>query len=64
MPAYAAGILHAAHSITKAVVGTLVGILSQEGLLGDASHRILDFFDRAKIAAVDERKEAITVQNL
>jgi hypothetical protein len=30
---YAAGILHAVHSATKAVVGTLVAIVSEEGLL-------------------------------
>jgi CubicO group peptidase (beta-lactamase class C family) len=37
---YAAGILHAAHSITKAVIGTLVGIVSEEGLLDNPSHRM------------------------
>jgi CubicO group peptidase (beta-lactamase class C family) len=61
---YAVGILHAAHSITKAVVGTLVGILSEEGLLSDVSHRMLDFFDRATIPDLGERKEVVTVQNL
>ncbi len=61
---YAAGILHAVHSVTKAVISTLVTILSEEGLLDSPSHRVLDLLDRRGVANLDDRKESITVQNL
>jgi CubicO group peptidase (beta-lactamase class C family) len=61
---YIAGIPHDLHSVTKSVTGTLVAIAWKEGLLDSPSHRVLDFFDRRTIANVDQRKEAITVQNL
>jgi CubicO group peptidase (beta-lactamase class C family) len=61
---YAAGIPHAEHSVTKAVISTLMAIASKDGLLDSPRHRVLNFFDRSKIANVDERKEAITVQSL
>jgi CubicO group peptidase (beta-lactamase class C family) len=61
---YAAGIPHDIRSATKAVISTLTAIASKDGLLDSPSHRVLDFFDRRGIANVDDRKEAITVQNL
>ena len=61
---YAAGILHAQYSVTKSVIGTLTGIAFKEGLLDRPSHRVLDFLDHRNLANVDQRKEAITVQNL
>ena len=61
---YAAGIPHTMNSVTKAVISTLTAIACKDGLLDSPSHRVLDFFDRRNIANVDERKEAITVQNL
>jgi CubicO group peptidase (beta-lactamase class C family) len=61
---YAAGNLHAQYSVTKSVIGTLTGIACKEGLLDSPSHRVLDFLDQPNIANVDQRKEAITVQNL
>jgi CubicO group peptidase (beta-lactamase class C family) len=60
---YSAGIPHAINSCTKAVISTLTGIALKEGLLDNASHRVMDFFDRQSIANVDDRKEAITVQS-
>jgi CubicO group peptidase (beta-lactamase class C family) len=61
---YIAGIPHELYSVTKSVTGTLAAIAWKEGLLDSTSHRVLDFFDRSKIANIDPRKEAITVQNL
>jgi CubicO group peptidase (beta-lactamase class C family) len=61
---YAAGIPHAQYSVTKSVIGTLTAIALKEGLLDSPSHPVLDFFDRHRIANVDQRKEAITVQHL
>jgi hypothetical protein len=34
------------------------------GLLDSPSHRVLDFFDHSNVANRDDRKEAITIQNL
>jgi CubicO group peptidase (beta-lactamase class C family) len=61
---YIAGIPHDLYSVTKSVTGTLAAIAWKEGLLDSTSHRVLDFFDHSKIANIDPRKEAITVQNL
>jgi CubicO group peptidase (beta-lactamase class C family) len=61
---YAADIPHTINSCTKSIIGTLTAIAFKEGLLDSPSHRVLDFFDRREIANLDERKEAITVQNL
>ena len=61
---YEAGILHAVNSVTKAVISTLVAIVSEEGLLDSPSHRVLDLLNRRGIANLDDRKESITVQNL
>ena len=61
---YSAGILHAVNSVTKAVISTLVAIVSEEGLLDSPSHRVLDFLNHREIANLDDRKESITVQNL
>ena len=61
---YDAGIPHQMYSATKAIVSTLTAIARKDGLLDSPDHRVLDFFDRRSIANVDDRKEAITVQNL
>jgi CubicO group peptidase (beta-lactamase class C family) len=61
---YTAGIPHTVNSVTKAVISTLTAIASQDGLLDSPTHRALDFFDRRSIANVDDRKEAITIQDL
>ena len=42
----------------------MTAIACKEGLLDSPSHRVFDFFDHRNIANVDQRKEAITVQNL
>jgi CubicO group peptidase (beta-lactamase class C family) len=61
---YAPGIPHAVNSVTKAVISTLVAIVSEEGLLESPSHQVLDLLDRRGIVNLDDRKESITVQNL
>jgi CubicO group peptidase (beta-lactamase class C family) len=55
---------HQVYSVTKAIIGTLTAIACKEGLLDSPSHRVLDFLDHRNVANVDQRKEAITVQNL
>jgi CubicO group peptidase (beta-lactamase class C family) len=61
---YAAGIPHAANSITKSIVGTLTAIAWKESLLDSLDHQVLDFVDAGNIANLEARKEAITIQNL
>ena len=55
---------HPMYSATKAVIGTLTAIALKDGLLDSTSHRVLDFFHDRSIANVDDRKAAITVQDL
>jgi CubicO group peptidase (beta-lactamase class C family) len=61
---YAAEIPHRINSATKAVVGTLLAIAQKDGLLDRFDHPVLDFFADRDVANVDDRKKAITVQNL
>jgi CubicO group peptidase (beta-lactamase class C family) len=61
---YTAEIPHAINSSTKAVVGTLTAMLYKDGLLDSLDHPLLGFFGDLDIANVDDRKKAITVQNL
>ena len=55
---------HHVYSVTKSIIGTLTAIACKEGVLDSLNHRVLDFFDPRSIANVDQKKEAITVQNL
>src|SRR5271163_5155621 len=61
---YTADIPHAINSSTKAVVGTLTEMVHKDGLLDRLDHPVLDFFSDRTVANVDERKKAITIQNL
>ncbi|WP_421917103.1 serine hydrolase domain-containing protein [Mesorhizobium sp.] len=61
---YTADIPHNLFSATKAVTGTLLGMVYKDGLLDRLDHPMLDFFAGRHIANVDDRKKAITVQNL
>lgn len=61
---YTADIRHAIFSCTKAVVGTLAGMAYKDGLLDRLDRPVFDYFSERSIANVDERKKAITVQNL
>jgi CubicO group peptidase (beta-lactamase class C family) len=61
---YTGDIPHEIFSSTKAVIGTLLGMVYKDGLLDRLDHPMLDFFADRRIANVDDRKKAITVQNL
>jgi CubicO group peptidase (beta-lactamase class C family) len=63
-PYYTAKDPHIMYSATKAVIGTLTAIALKDGLLDSTDHRMLAFFGDRSIANVDDRKKAITVQNL
>ena len=61
---YVAGIRHDLRSVTKSFLSTLIGILVQQGKLESVDRPVLDFFPDSAIANIDDRKKAITVQNL
>lgn len=61
---YTGDIPHNIFSSTKAVTGTLLGMAYKDGLLDRLDHPVLDFFADREIANVDDRKKALTVQNL
>ena len=61
---YVAGIRHDLRSVTKSFVSTVIGVLVQQGKLKNVDRPVLDFFPDRTIANLDERKKAITVQNL
>jgi CubicO group peptidase (beta-lactamase class C family) len=61
---YRGDLQHEIFSSTKAVIGTLVGIMVKDGLLDRLDHPMLDFFPDRRVANLDDRKKAITVQNL
>ncbi|MDQ8729429.1 serine hydrolase [Bradyrhizobium sp. LHD-71] len=60
---YVAGIRHDLRSVTKSVVGTLIGILVQQGKVG-LDRPVVDLYSDVTIANADERKRAITPQHL
>lgn len=61
---YTGHLQHQIFSSTKAVIGALLGIAYKDGLLDRLDHPVLDFFSDRRVANVDDRKKAITVQNL
>jgi CubicO group peptidase (beta-lactamase class C family) len=61
---YTGDIPHEIFSSTKAITGTLLGMVYKDGLLDRLDHPMLDFFVDRHIANVDDGKKAITVQNL
>jgi CubicO group peptidase (beta-lactamase class C family) len=61
---YAADIPHAINSATKAVTATLTAIAFKDGLLDSLDHRMMDFVGDRILTEIDDKKNAITVQNL
>jgi len=55
---------HLVNSVTKAVVGTLVGIAAKEGRIGRLDQPVVDLFFEREIARLDPAKKAITIENL
>ncbi len=58
---YTADVPHNIFSSTKAVTGTLLGMVYKDGLLDRLDHPVLDFFADRRVANVDDRKKAMTV---
>jgi CubicO group peptidase (beta-lactamase class C family) len=61
---YTADIPHRLNSSTKAVVGSLIAMVHKDGLLDSFDHPLLDLFADRNAANVDDKKQAMTVQNL
>lgn len=61
---YTGDIPHQIFSSTKAVISTLLGMVYKDGLLDRLDHPMVDFFNDRQIANFDDKKKAITVQNL
>ncbi|HLO29825.1 MAG TPA: serine hydrolase [Anaerolineales bacterium] len=55
---------HSVESITKSVIGTLIGIAIDQGKLKSTEQRLLDFFPDQTIKNLDSRKKSITLGNL
>ncbi|MBN9391432.1 MAG: serine hydrolase [Chloroflexi bacterium] len=56
--------LYPVYSITKSVVGALIGIAINEGYLKDVNQKLLSFFPERTIANRTPDKEAITIEDL
>ncbi len=58
------GMKHTLNSATKSVVGTLVAMAVDKGLLEGTQQRVVDLFADRKIEQLDDRKKAVTIQSL
>src|SRR4029077_15769910 len=61
---FPAGVKHRTNSVTKPGIGALVAIALEERRLESPDQRAVDFFPDRLIANLDDRKKAITIQNL
>ena len=52
------------YSVTKSVTGALTGIAVHEGYIKDTGARVLDYFPNVQVSNLDDRKKAITVDDL
>ena len=55
---------HTVQSITKSVVGSLVGIAIDQGLLDSVEQKMVELFPERTIQNLDEQKRSITLRNL
>ncbi len=55
---------HPLASVTKSVLGMLTGIAVDEGEIRRVEQPVLKYFPDQTIAALDERKEAVTIEHL
>jgi CubicO group peptidase (beta-lactamase class C family) len=56
--------IHNIHSITKSVMGSLIGIAVQQGKIGSLNDKMVDYFPNRTIQNLDERKKSVTLLNL
>jgi CubicO group peptidase (beta-lactamase class C family) len=63
-PTYRRGDLHTMQSVTKTVTSVVIGIAIGRREFLSIDTAVLDFFDAAQVANVDERKRRMTVRHL
>ena len=51
-------------SVTKSVIGMLVGIALRKGILTDVEQHVLDFFRNRRVAYLSEAKESVQLKHL
>jgi CubicO group peptidase (beta-lactamase class C family) len=51
-------------SVTKSVIGMLVGIAVKQGIIPDINQPVIDFFQNRRIAYLDEQKESMELKHL
>lgn len=61
---YGADDLHIVNSITKDFTSALIGIATDEGLIGSVEDTVVDYFKEWKIANLSDNKSKLTVENL
>jgi CubicO group peptidase (beta-lactamase class C family) len=55
---------HDIASVTKSITSTLIGVAIDQGLIKDVSQPVLGLFPDRKAASLDDRKKAMTVENV
>jgi len=55
---------HTTESITKSVIGTLIGIAIDQGAIKDVDQKLLTFFPRRTVQNLDNAKKSITLRDL
>jgi CubicO group peptidase (beta-lactamase class C family) len=55
---------HDAFSVTKSVIGTLVGIAIQKGFIKDVHQTLLSLLPAEGVTNIEDEKKAITIENL
>jgi CubicO group peptidase (beta-lactamase class C family) len=55
---------HVLHSVTKSVLGTLIGVALQKGIIHGLEDRIIDYYPEDTAARRDPRKSSMTVGDL
>jgi CubicO group peptidase (beta-lactamase class C family) len=61
---YSAGQVHFIASVTKSVIGALVGIAIQKGDIKDVQQPLFSLLPEQGVANLDDQKKAITLENL
>ena len=61
---YRASYKHVVNSVTKGVVGTLIGMAIQDGVLASRDQPALSFFSERTVANLDASKKAMTIGHL
>ena len=63
-PWYQRGDLHTLQSVTKTVASIIIGVARNRKEFPDLDTPVMNFFDAAKVANVDERKRRMTIRHL